>query len=415
LHKWAERKSHHQYLSEFYAIKRRNDETVTRFNRRFENTYHNFPVDIRPSEVVAKVYYTLAHHPDLAFYLRERKSPTLEQMFTDVEEIENNLWACGKLLGQIKDENLDTEEQREEDEQNKSDMYTSLIHIVEKQKESLNILNQQYDNEWENDFCINFLSNFHNGKNEFSDDESEQDSCYRHIHENFQEDTFLLSTLEDKSQGFIWKIDTSSQDNNGEFQIHSEASRNLICDEYLMNFIIFKDQGKMSEFPYFEILFEHCCNEGFKSILEHRQDCSYNSKEHEENIFLPFRGIFSSSLINDKIKGFEDQNIGEYFDEHAPFKEKSIIMEKQFSQMDQVELFTKEMKVIFHDFEDPVAVFLESSGRVSVTFFFFPRYGSKFYVQLQISILLCFKIKIESIFHSNNQLFGWLHWKFHFT
>jgi hypothetical protein len=81
LYKWAERKSHHQYLSEFYTTKRRNDETIMKFNRRFENLYHNIPVEIRPSEAVAKVYYALAHHLDLAFYLRERKSPTLEQMF----------------------------------------------------------------------------------------------------------------------------------------------------------------------------------------------------------------------------------------------------------------------------------------------------------------------------------------------
>jgi hypothetical protein len=97
LYKWAERKSHHQYLSEFYATRRRNDEIVMKFNKRFENLYHNIPVEICPSEVVAKVYYAKAHHLDLAFYLRERKSPTLKQMFIDVEEIENNLWACGKL------------------------------------------------------------------------------------------------------------------------------------------------------------------------------------------------------------------------------------------------------------------------------------------------------------------------------
>jgi hypothetical protein len=65
--------------------------------------YHNFPVDIQPSEAAAKVYYAITHHPDLAFYLRERKSPTLEHMFIDVEEIENNLWACGKLPSQIKE------------------------------------------------------------------------------------------------------------------------------------------------------------------------------------------------------------------------------------------------------------------------------------------------------------------------
>jgi hypothetical protein len=70
LHKWAERKSHHQYLFEFYATKIRNDETVKKFDRRFENFYHNFPAEICPFEAVAKVYYVLAHHPNLSFYLR---------------------------------------------------------------------------------------------------------------------------------------------------------------------------------------------------------------------------------------------------------------------------------------------------------------------------------------------------------
>jgi len=60
MHKWDERKYHHQYLSRFYATKRRNDETVTKFNRRFENAYHNFPIEICPSKYVVKVYYVLA-------------------------------------------------------------------------------------------------------------------------------------------------------------------------------------------------------------------------------------------------------------------------------------------------------------------------------------------------------------------
>jgi hypothetical protein len=54
LHKWAERKSHHQYLTKFYTIRRRNDEIVTNFNRRFENSYHNFPVEIHPSKLLPR-------------------------------------------------------------------------------------------------------------------------------------------------------------------------------------------------------------------------------------------------------------------------------------------------------------------------------------------------------------------------
>jgi hypothetical protein len=55
----------------------------------------------------------------LSFYLIERKSSTLQQMFTNVEEIENNLWDCGKLPSQIKDEDMKIEEKREEYEQEK--------------------------------------------------------------------------------------------------------------------------------------------------------------------------------------------------------------------------------------------------------------------------------------------------------
>ena len=40
---------------------------------------------------------TQQHNPEFAFLLRERSS-TLQQMFTDAEELENNLWSCGKQL-----------------------------------------------------------------------------------------------------------------------------------------------------------------------------------------------------------------------------------------------------------------------------------------------------------------------------
>jgi len=49
-----------------------------KFKRRFENLYHSMHVEIRPFEATAKVYFALAHHLDLAFYLIEKKSPTLE-------------------------------------------------------------------------------------------------------------------------------------------------------------------------------------------------------------------------------------------------------------------------------------------------------------------------------------------------
>jgi len=79
------------------------------------------PKDIQPLEVVAMLYYTIAHHPNSDFYLRERKPLTLHQMFIDAEEIEENLRACGKLPNQISDEDLNEYEEDKDYEQQKSD------------------------------------------------------------------------------------------------------------------------------------------------------------------------------------------------------------------------------------------------------------------------------------------------------
>jgi hypothetical protein len=94
---WGERKSY-EYLSEFYAMKRKKDETVTRFNRRFHSFYLSMPKDIQPSEVVAMLFYN-SSSSHLAFYLRERKPLTLQRMFIDAEEIEEQslgLWKTSK-------------------------------------------------------------------------------------------------------------------------------------------------------------------------------------------------------------------------------------------------------------------------------------------------------------------------------
>jgi len=137
LNKWDERKTHHQYLCDFYAIKRRKDKTDTKFNRRFQNLYLSMPVDIQPSEANAKVYYTVAHHHELTFYLRERKSPTLEHMFTDVEEIENNLRACEKLPNQIMNEGVTSKNQKEEGRQRQPDFDISPVQNIENYQETV--------------------------------------------------------------------------------------------------------------------------------------------------------------------------------------------------------------------------------------------------------------------------------------
>jgi hypothetical protein len=72
-------------------LRRGEEEALVVFNRRFYSFYHSMPVEIKPIETVAMVYYVMAQHSELVLFLRERKSTSLSQLFMDVEEVEENL------------------------------------------------------------------------------------------------------------------------------------------------------------------------------------------------------------------------------------------------------------------------------------------------------------------------------------
>jgi hypothetical protein len=72
-------------------LKRGEEEALAFFNRRFYSVYHSMPMEIRPIETVAMVYYVMAHHPELVFLLRERKYSSLRHLFEDVEEVKENI------------------------------------------------------------------------------------------------------------------------------------------------------------------------------------------------------------------------------------------------------------------------------------------------------------------------------------
>jgi hypothetical protein len=90
---WGENKSLDQYWSEFNASRRGEDEALVFFNKRFFSVYHSMPVEIRPTETSAMVYYIMAQHLELVFLLRERKSSSLIHMFEDAIEVEENIRA----------------------------------------------------------------------------------------------------------------------------------------------------------------------------------------------------------------------------------------------------------------------------------------------------------------------------------
>ena len=94
--RWGEKRHHGYSLTEFNAIKKKSDETVAQFVRRFNKLYNSLPTEIKPPPAGAKITFAGAFESNFGFTLRERRSPTLNQIQTDALEIEANLVAAGK-------------------------------------------------------------------------------------------------------------------------------------------------------------------------------------------------------------------------------------------------------------------------------------------------------------------------------
>jgi hypothetical protein len=124
----GERKPWDLLLSYFYAMRRMKDETISSFSRRFASLYYKIPKDIQPPKGTTKLYYATNFHPDLFFLLLERRYVTLQQMFIDSQEVEDNLIACGKLSDELEDEGLNFEECENEHEQEEVDLKLDLFH-----------------------------------------------------------------------------------------------------------------------------------------------------------------------------------------------------------------------------------------------------------------------------------------------
>jgi hypothetical protein len=97
---WGENKCLDQYLDDFCTLKREKEESLTVFNRRFYRTYYDMPLEIRPTEIAAMVYYLMAQHNELVFLLLERKSSSLRNLFEDTQEVEENICASNKIREQ---------------------------------------------------------------------------------------------------------------------------------------------------------------------------------------------------------------------------------------------------------------------------------------------------------------------------
>ena len=73
---------------------------MSSFNRRFTSFYYKMPKEIQPLENAATLYYASNFPPKLSMLILERNSVTLQQMFIDTLEVEDNIRMSKKLSDQ---------------------------------------------------------------------------------------------------------------------------------------------------------------------------------------------------------------------------------------------------------------------------------------------------------------------------
>ena len=110
---WGNNKSTDSYLVDFYDLKREHNETLLVFNRRFCSIYHGMPLEIRPTEIVAMIYYVMGLHSKLSLLLLERRSSLLSNLFEDALGVEENICASRRIQEWVKFENLYAHEKTE--------------------------------------------------------------------------------------------------------------------------------------------------------------------------------------------------------------------------------------------------------------------------------------------------------------
>ena len=81
---------------------------MSSFNRIIASFYYNMPKEVQPLENVDKIYYAYTFPSELSLILLERKSTTLQDMYIDCLEVEENLKMSKNLSdqdsgGEIKD------------------------------------------------------------------------------------------------------------------------------------------------------------------------------------------------------------------------------------------------------------------------------------------------------------------------
>ena len=124
-----------QILSKSYSIRKRESETMSSFNRRFARLYYSMSKEVQPLEGVTKLIYVSIFPPNLYLFVLERKSGSLEKIFADALEVEENFRLSRRILDHGRNNERDKELNLTDLNETKEEFPWKLAPLSSRQKE----------------------------------------------------------------------------------------------------------------------------------------------------------------------------------------------------------------------------------------------------------------------------------------
>ena len=113
MRQWGDTKDYLYYMTEFGSLKRKKDEAVGDFSKRFNKMYSRIPAEIKPTETAANLTYANSFDHEFSFLLRERKYVSLQNMQNAALEVESNILASNKLKEETEHQIVDKKGKKE--------------------------------------------------------------------------------------------------------------------------------------------------------------------------------------------------------------------------------------------------------------------------------------------------------------
>ena len=97
MRQWGDIKDHTYYIIEFGALRRKKDETIVDFSKRFNKMYGRNLVEIKPFETSSKLTYANDFDHEFSLHLREIRPISILNMQEVALKVESNVLASNIL------------------------------------------------------------------------------------------------------------------------------------------------------------------------------------------------------------------------------------------------------------------------------------------------------------------------------